>query len=133
MTRRSNRFFVLTPILILFLACVVFVPVILAAPGDNPFSGAPFPRSTRPPASGPVTDLGSALSILLYIVNLAQIVFWIMTVGFALYGAYLYLFAVGDKESAAKARKVFIYAVIAALLSIVAYGIPGIVADVVGF
>jgi hypothetical protein len=87
----------------------------------------------RPPGqgAGPVETIGGVLGIFMAVVNLAEVVFWILAVGFGLYGAYLYLFAAGDKESAAKARKVFIYAVIAAILAILAYGVPGIVSSFV--
>ena len=96
--------------------------------GGNRFAqGAPYPHGVTPPAGGPINDVSSFLYILVSLIQFAEAVFWILTVGFGLYGAYLYLFAAGNSEQAAKARKVFIYAAIAALLAIVAYGIPGIV------
>ncbi|MEK7093735.1 MAG: hypothetical protein AAB903_00130 [Patescibacteria group bacterium] len=97
---------------------------------NNPFATdqTPYPRGVVPPSEGqPINDVNDALYILVSVIELAQIVFWILTVGFGLYGAYLYLFSGGNTEKAAQARKVFIYAIVAGLLGVIAYGIPGIV------
>jgi len=101
------------------------------ASGNNPFATdqTPYPHGVVPviPDDSPIRDVNDALGILVSVIELAQVVFWILTVGFGLYGAYLYLFATGSKESAAQARRVFIYTAIAALLGIIAYGLPGII------
>lgn len=100
-----------------------------SAPGVNRFANdqTPYPHSVTPPAGGPISDVESFLYILTALIQFAEAVFWILAVGFGLYGAYLYLFSQGSSEKAGQARKVFIYAAIASLLAIVAYGVPGLV------
>lgn len=100
-----------------------------SVPGVNRFANdqTPYPHSVTPPAGGPISDVESFLYILTDIIQFAEAIFWILAVGFGLYGAYLYLFAAGNSEKAGQARKVFIYAAIASLLAIVAYGVPGLV------
>ncbi|MEK7187645.1 MAG: hypothetical protein AAB691_02210 [Patescibacteria group bacterium] len=97
--------------------------------GNNPFATdqTPYPHTVVPPNPGPVNDVFTMLGVLTSVIELAQIIFWILTVGFGLYGSYLYLFAAGNAEKAIQARKVFLYAVIAGVLAILSYSIPGIV------
>ncbi len=101
------------------------------APGVNRFANenTPYPHNVADqiPRGGPISDVDSFLYILTAIIEFAEAIFWILAVGFGLYGAYLYLFSQGNSEKAGQARKIFIYAAIASLLAIVSYGIPGLV------
>lgn len=78
-------------------------------------------------SNAPVNSLQQFLDLLVWFVQLFQAVFWILTVGFGLYAAYLYLFSGGSKEAVSKAHRTLIYAVVAGIVSILAYAIPGIV------
>jgi len=90
--------------------------------------GGVMPQYVGPGRSNaPVQDVNDALGVLVGIIKLAQIVFWVLTVGFGLYAAYLYLFSAGNKESAAQARRVFVYTIIAAILAVLAYAVPGVI------
>ncbi|MEK7093736.1 MAG: hypothetical protein AAB903_00135 [Patescibacteria group bacterium] len=77
--------------------------------------------------NAPIQDVNSALQILVWFIRLAQIVFWILTVAFGLYAAYLYLFSGGSKEQVTQARRVLMYTVIAGIVSVIAYAIPGVI------
>ena len=89
---------------------------------------ANYPRFNPPPTGGaPLTSVNDAVGILVSVIDLAQVVFWISAAGFGLYGAYLYLFSQGSKESICKAKNMMIYTVVAIILAIVAYCLPSIV------
>ncbi|MEK7187646.1 MAG: hypothetical protein AAB691_02215 [Patescibacteria group bacterium] len=77
--------------------------------------------------NGPVEDVETFLDLLVWFIKFFQIVFWVLTVGFGLYAAYLYLFAAGSSEKAAQARRVLGYTVIAAVVSVIAYSIPSVI------
>lgn len=99
-----------------------------ASGGRNPFAdGAPYPHGVTPPPGGPINDVSSFLYILTRAIEFAQVIFWILAVGFGLYSAYLYLFSGGNTEKVSQAQKMLIYTAVACLLAIVAYGLPGIV------
>jgi hypothetical protein len=88
----------------------------------------PIPQYIGPGGSNaPIQDVNEVFAVLIGVIKIAQIVFWILAVAFGLYAAYLYLFAAGNKENAAKARRVLLYTVIAIILAIVAYSIPTVI------
>ncbi|MEK7187644.1 MAG: hypothetical protein AAB691_02205 [Patescibacteria group bacterium] len=93
-----------------------------------------YPRFTGPPADAggaPIKTVNEALGIIVAVIDLAQVVFWILAAGFGLYAAYLYLFARGDKESVTTARRMLVYTAVSILVALIAYGIPSIIVNFV--
>jgi uncharacterized membrane protein len=56
-------------------------------------------------------------------------VFWVVAVGFVIWAAFLFLSAGGDAEKVTKAKKMLLYAVIAAAIVLLANGIDVIVTN----
>lgn len=87
-----------------------------------------YPTSRLPEGgNAPITSVGQTLDVVVNILNFAQAVFWILAAGFGLYGAYLYLFSQGSKESVTQAKNMMVYTVVAVVVAIISYGIPAIV------
>ena len=113
---------------------ITFLESLLSVFVSTVQAGAPtpivdkYPRFSAPvTGNAPITSVNDAVGILVSVIDLAQVVFWITAAGFGLYGAYLYLFSQGSKESIGKAKNMMIYTVVAIILAIVAYGLPSIV------
>ena len=93
----------------------------------------PFPDYKNPGGGGsPITSVDTALARFVDIVDIFQVVFWILTAAFGIYAAYLYLTSSGDPEKTKTARNTLIYTAVAAALAIIAYGIPKIVDSFLG-
>lgn len=111
--------------------------VCASVPGGGGSSGGSgftprYPTSRLPEGgNAPVTNAGQVLDVVVNMLNFAQAVFWVMAAGFGLYGAYLYLFSQGNKESVTQAKNMFIYMAVAIFVAIIAYGIPSIVVNFV--
>jgi len=90
-----------------------------------------YPKFDPPPSDnvGPVTSVNDVLGVAVAAIDLAQVVFWITAAGFGLYGAYLYLFSQGSKESIGKAKNMMIYTVLAIFLALIAYALPAIITN----
>ncbi len=91
-----------------------------------------YPTFSDPPrGNAPITSVNDSLNIIVNIIDFAQVAFFILAAGFGLYGAYLYLFSQGNKESVTQAKNMFIYMAVAIFVAIIAYGIPSIVVNFV--
>lgn len=98
------------------------IPVVLAVPPATP--------GTVPPCVGcPLTNVSQVVSLITGIVNQMQIVFWTVAAGSGLYAAFLFIRGGSNTESLKQAKNQILYTVIAVILGVLAYGIPGIVTD----
>ena len=77
----------------------------------------------------PITNIdqtyGAVAAIVTWFINL----FWILAVATVIYAAFLYLTAGGNEEKVTKAKKFLLYAVIAAVIALLATGIQAIVGN----
>lgn len=91
-----------------------------------------YPTFSDPPrGNAPITSVNDSLNIIVNIIDFAQVAFFILAAGFGLYGAYLYLFSQGNKESVTQAKNMFIYTAVAIFVALIAYGIPSIIVNFV--
>jgi len=79
--------------------------------------------------NAPITSLSGAQQSLANIVNWVIVIFWILTVLFLIWAAVLYLTAAGNEEKIKEARQRVIYAIIAAVIALLANGLSGIVVN----
>ncbi|RJQ28927.1 hypothetical protein C4571_02720 [Candidatus Parcubacteria bacterium] len=109
---------------ITLLILAVFLPLALAfAQG-----GTPQVTPVQPPRNpGPIQDVGQGLRLLDQILTWIATIFWIAAAVFILYAGFLYLTASGDPEKVQKANHQLIYAVVAIVIGIMAFGLPVLV------
>lgn len=86
----------------------------------------PAPPTISPPpmTPGPITGPASIINLVNMISIWVAMIFWIAAAGAVFYSAYLYLFAAGDEERSGKAKKQLLFAIIAMVIGIMAYGLP---------
>jgi hypothetical protein len=90
--------------------------------------GQTYPTPVNPPsATGPVTTVTSAFTLINQIVTWVAWIFWIAAILFVLFAAFTYLTAAGDPEKIKTANHRLIYALIAMVIGALAYALPGIV------
>ncbi len=70
-----------------------------------------------------ITSLTQVESSVYRIVNFLYTTFWILAIGALVWAAILFLTAGGDKEKVTKAKKMVLYAVIAAAVALLATAI----------
>ncbi|MCS6789337.1 MAG: hypothetical protein NZ484_02155, partial [Patescibacteria group bacterium] len=61
------------------------------------------------------------------ILVLLATIFWILAVIASFYAGYLFLFSGGSEEKVGKAKKMFLYAVIAIVIGLMAYALPTLI------
>ena len=98
-----------------FIITPFFVHGAITIPGVTPDPNLPTSLTT------------ATESLTVRIVNWMIRIFWILTVGFLIYAAYLYLTAGGIEDNVTKAKKYIIYALIAAAVALLATSLSGIV------
>lgn len=76
--------------------------------------------------SPPITSIADVQSTMTKIVNWMISGFWIAAVGTIIWAAFIFLTAGDDKEKVEKAKKMLLYAVIAAAIALLANGISAI-------
>ncbi len=115
-------------VLIFCFFILMTMPLIVGAVGildklrsDNVISAPPITK-----LSGQ-TETGSVEYALLQILKWFYAVFWILAVGFVIWAAFTFLFADGDEGKIGEAKNRLKYAVIAAIVGILAFGIDVIV------
>lgn len=110
------------PVLLLTLAMSSVAPLMASAQGGNAYVGpVVLPPDTKAPIS--INGGNDVLGLLRIALNWFAIAFWIFAAGFIFYAAYLFLFAghTGDNK---KGKSALIYAIIAIIIGIIAYGLP---------
>lgn len=96
-------------------------------------AAAQLPSPVNPPSTaGPVTSVGGILGLLNTILTWVAYIFWIAAAAFIFYAAFLYLTAAGDPEKVKKASHQFLYAVVAIVVGLMAYGLPLLVQNFLG-
>jgi len=80
-----------------------------------------------PPGTGPIQTVGQGIGLLNQILTWVATIFWIAAALFVLYAGFLYLTAGGDTEKVQKANHQLIYAVVAIIVGILAFGLPALV------
>lgn len=75
----------------------------------------------------PIENLGDVGGLVSTIVNWMIGIFWIITVAFLIWAAFLYLTAGGEEEKLNEAKSRVIYALIAAAIALLSTGIQAIV------
>lgn len=78
-------------------------------------------------AASPITTTGQAKSTLINLITWMMGIFWILTVAFLIWAAFLFLTAGGEEEKITKAKRTILYAVIAGVVATVATAIDIIV------
>lgn len=77
-------------------------------------------------ATPPITSVTDVQNTIAGIVNWMISIFWIAAVGTVIWAAFTFLTAGDDKEKVEKAKKMLLYAVIAAAVALLANGISAI-------
>jgi len=111
------------------LAGIIAIGVVLASPLAAFAQPGGITNINPTYGNAPVTSLSGAQQTLTNIVNWVVIIFWILTVLFLVWAAVLYLTAAGNEEKIKEARQRVIYAVIAAVIALLANGLSGIVVN----
>ena len=88
---------------------------------------APIPTTSPPVAGG-----GGIINFVNQIATWASFLFWGLAVIFIFYAAFLYLTAAGEEEKIKTANHQLIYAVIAIVVALFAYGMPVFVKNILG-
>ncbi len=106
----------------------------LTAVSVFPLGAAAETANIGNPVTAPLTNPGykigsvnSTLELLRTILKWIATVFWIFAVGYIFYAAYLFLFASHSKDGHQKGKTALIYAVIAIIIGLMAYGLPFLV------
>lgn len=89
----------------------------------------PTPAPT-PTTQGPITSGVGVINFANQIGTWISFLFWALAVIFIFYAAFLYLSARGDEEKVKKANHQLIYAVIAIVVALFAYGLPLFVGNI---
>ena len=77
-----------------------------------------------PNVGAPIESVDEGISLLEQILTWIATIFWIVAIIFVLYAGFLYLTAGGDSEKVQKANHQLIYAVIAIIVGLMAFGLP---------
>lgn len=77
-----------------------------------------------PTYQAPIPNLGRGVQLFTDIGWYVSFLFWALTIIFIFYAAFLYLTAGGAEDKVKKANKQLIYAVIAIVVALFAYGLP---------
>ncbi len=88
-----------------------------------------YPDQVNPPGGttpGP-ESVGEAIGWFGTVLSWVANIFWIAAILFIFWAAFLYLTAAGDPEKVKKASHTLLYAVIAIVIGLMAYGIPKLV------
>jgi len=88
-----------------------------------------YPNVVVPGGNSPIQSVEEGMEVFVAIVEWAQVLFWILAVGFGLYAAYLYLTSSGEPDKVKKAGKQLIYTVVAIALALLALSLPAIISD----
>jgi peptidoglycan/LPS O-acetylase OafA/YrhL len=111
----------------MFLSSLILIaPAVLAAV-EPTFLDDVRDQIGEPPIRGADDLFGSSDSTIVTAVNWMIDVFWILAVAFVMWAAFLYLTAGGNEEKITEAKKRLIYALIAAVIAILAVSIDYIV------
>jgi len=86
-----------------------------------------IPQVNPPIQSGPLTGPEDLISLLRQVLRWFTIVFWIFAVMAIFYAGYEYLTSTTNPENVGKANKALLYAAIAIVVGLVAYGIPAFI------
>ena len=62
--------------------------------------------------------------------NIIATLFWTAAVISAIYAAFLFLAAGGNEEKTTKAKKMFLYTVIAIVIGLIAFGLPELIKNI---
>ncbi len=79
----------------------------------------------------PITSITDVKNTLNNWVNYLFGIFWIIAVGMLIWAAILFVTAGGDDEKITKAKRIILYAVIAAAVALLASGVQTIVTNVI--
>ncbi len=80
--------------------------------------------------SSPITSITDVQNTLTNWVNYLFGIFWIIAVGMLIWAAIIFVTAGGDDTKISKAKKIILYAVIAAAVAILASGAQSIVTNI---
>jgi len=111
------------------LAGIVAVGVLLVSPLAAFAQPTGITNVSATTGNAPITSLADAQQTLTNIVNWVVVIFWILTVLFLIWAAVLYLTAAGNEDKIKEARQRVIYAIIAAVIALLANGLSGIVVN----
>ena len=81
-------------------------------------------------ATGNITSVADVESALTKILNWMFGIFWIVAVGIIIWAAFTFLTAGGNEEKIEKAKKILLYALIAAAVVLLASGVKPIVTNI---
>lgn len=81
-------------------------------------------------SASPITSISDVQNTLINWDNWLISIFWILTVGMLVWAAILYLTAGDSDEKVGKAKKIILYAVIAAVIALLATSLSPIVSNV---
>lgn len=115
MVMQLKKFHYIAVLIVLF----AFLPLMSFAAGDSMSTGSLISS---------VTQVNTVLE---KFVTWMYNIFWILAVGFIIWAAYLFLSAGDNTDQIEKAKKMLLYALIAAATVLVANGIEAIVANLI--
>ncbi|MEK7212779.1 MAG: hypothetical protein AAB686_03815 [Patescibacteria group bacterium] len=90
------------------------------------------PYVPPPSRTGPITGGQGVITLVEQILQWLATLFWILAAVFVFYAGFLYLTAGGDAEKVKKANHQLLYAIIAIIVGLMAYGLPKLVETVLG-
>ena len=107
---------------------MLVLPFVGFAQGNPNFSGL-----TDNVSLGYIPEFDAATETLAErVVNWMITLFWIATVGFLIWAAYLYLTAGGDEEAVGKAKKYLMYALVGGLVALLSTSLTGVIRNLLG-
>ncbi|GEM_PF-490042 len=83
-----------------------------------------------PQTPAPIPDANGFIDLINKIATWASYLFWGFAVIFIFYAAFLYLTGSGEEEKIKKAHKQLIYALIAIVVALFAYGMPALIHNI---
>ena len=90
-----------------------------------------FAAAQSPEPTGIITNVSQILNVVRYIVKLIYWLFFLFAILFVILAAFNYLTASGDAVKVKKATNMLIYAVVAVVVALIAWGIETIVRNAI--
>jgi hypothetical protein len=79
----------------------------------------------------PISGLGQVTNAVVVVVNWMIGIFWVLAVAFVIWAAFLYLTGGGDEDKIKTAKQKLIFAIVAAVIALLATGIRVIVRNLI--
>ena len=90
----------------------------------------PAVAAAQTTSDSPITSITDVQNTLTNWVTYLFTIFWIISVGMLIWAAILFVTAGGDDTKISKAKKIILYAVVAAAVALLANGVQSIVTNV---